>query len=68
MPPAEAGRLEFGAISSGVERHVDIVEVAGSKPASPTKSCFAALLQSNKTPDSFEKIEVLPVVYSTPGI
>jgi hypothetical protein len=24
------------AISSGVERHVDIVEVAGSKPASPT--------------------------------
>lgn len=25
-----------GAISSGVERHVDIVEVAGSKPASPT--------------------------------
>jgi hypothetical protein len=26
------------------------------------------LLQSNKTPDSFEKIEVLPVVYSTPGI
>ena len=26
------------AISSGVERHVDIVEVAGSKPASPTKN------------------------------
>jgi hypothetical protein len=26
------------------------------------------LLQSNKTPDSFEKIEDLPVVYSTPGI
>ena len=28
----------MGAISSGVERHVDIVEVAGSKPASPTIS------------------------------
>src|SRR5690606_27704275 len=25
-----------GAISSGVERHVDIVEVGGSKPPSPT--------------------------------
>ena len=25
------------AISSGVERHVDIVEVGGSKPPSPTK-------------------------------
>ena len=36
MPPfAEEGRKQR-AISSGVERHVDIVEVAGSKPASPT--------------------------------
>jgi hypothetical protein len=32
--------LEVRAISSGVERHVDIVEVGGSKPPSPTK--FAA--------------------------
>ena len=34
------------AISSGVERHVDIVEVAGSKPASPTNF-------SEKAPDFF---------------
>jgi hypothetical protein len=33
--PNKGSRL-MGAISSGVERHVDIVEVAGSKPASPT--------------------------------
>ena len=26
-----------GAISSGVERHVDIVEVGGSRPPSPTR-------------------------------
>ena len=32
----------YRAISSGVERHVDIVEVAGSKPASPTISPVSA--------------------------
>ena len=37
MRPLGGGATEFGAISSGVERHVDIVEVAGSKPASPTR-------------------------------
>ena len=40
-PEAQAGlsggfKGMAGAISSGVERHVDIVEVGGSKPPSPT--------------------------------
>jgi hypothetical protein len=32
----ESLRLLARAISSGVERHVDIVEVGGSRPPSPT--------------------------------
>ena len=54
------GGRPMGAISSGVERHVDIVEVAGSKPASPTKS--------DKTSDFFEKIQVSEVVSCSPAI
>jgi len=42
----------------GEDRH----QAIRGKPASPTKSCFTALHQGNKTPDSFEKIGVLPVV------
>ncbi len=38
------GWIFQGAISSGVERHVDIVEVVGSKPSSPTSLACKMLL------------------------
>ena len=37
------------AISSGGERHVDIVEVGGSRPPSPTNKLFIALKLMDKT-------------------
>ena len=85
MPPCAVGDdkssmpgTECRAISSGVERHVDIVEVAGSRPASPTNPGFRGqnsdptsalragnpklLRSANRTPDYFGKTGVSTVV------
>ena len=58
-PGPEPVWIESRAISSGVERHVDIVEVGGSRPPSPTNSC--------KMPDFFTKIG-LPRLYPALGL
>jgi hypothetical protein len=46
VPPLEYGGRFLRAISSGVERHVDIVEVGGSRPPSPTSFIVAYSQQS----------------------
>ena len=53
---AKSNTSRIGAISSGVERHVDIVEVAGSRPASPTS--FPGLVTS-KSADPHPILRVL---------